>query len=145
MYHRLSSIIISILVQLEPKLNHKTSLNHRPPPITFLGLPGPQEAEIWSVGSFNTRYQGLDQVLRTRLGTRDQSMYYGLEAGIKLFQGEHVHLIVQMAGIYQEVHPYQPNVTKSCAKGTFSWRHFFKEMHESVCVLSMKGSVPRIC
>ena len=50
-----------------------------------------------------------------------------------------------MAGIYQEVHPYQPNVTKSCAKRTFSWAHFFKEMHESFCILSMKGSVPRIC
>ena len=50
-----------------------------------------------------------------------------------------------MAGIYQEVHPYQPNVTKSCAKQTFSWPHFFKEMPKLFCILSMKGSVPRIC
>ena len=53
--------------------------------------------------------------------------------------------MVYMAGIYQEVHPYQPNVTKSCAKQAFSWGHFFKELRESFCVLSLKGSVPRIC
>ena len=52
---------------------------------------------------------------------------------------------IYMAGIYQEVHPYQPNVTKSCAKPTFSWAHFFKEMYESFCVHSMKGRVPGIC
>ena len=34
---------------------------------------------------------------------------------------------------------------QSCAKGTFSWGHFFTEMHESFCILSMKGSVTRIC
>ena len=53
--------------------------------------------------------------------------------------------VTHMAGIYQEVHPYQPNVTKSFAKRTFSFLLFFKELHESFCVLSMKGSVPRIC
>ena len=50
-----------------------------------------------------------------------------------------------MSGITQEVHPYKPNVTKSCAKQAFSWGHFFKELRESFCVISLKSSVPRIC
>ena len=49
-----------------------------------------------------------------------------------------------MAKIYQEVHPYKPNVTKSCSKRSFSWAHFFTKLPESFCILSMKGSVPRI-
>ena len=56
----------------------------------------------------------------------------------------HLKIEILMAGIYQDVHPYLSNVTKSCAKRTFSWAHFFKEMHESFCVLSIKGSVPRV-
>ena len=50
-----------------------------------------------------------------------------------------------MAGITQEVHPYQPNVTKSCLLQSFSRAHFLTKMHGSFYVFPMKGSVRRIC
>ena len=88
-------------------------------------------------------YFSMDLVARTGVVVGPQCLS-GSEGGdctLVMSGKEGAH----MAGIYQEVHPYQPNVTKSCAMRTFSWAHFFKEMHESFCVFSMKGSVPRIC
>ena len=49
-----------------------------------------------------------------------------------------------MAGITQEVHPYQPNVTKPCSLQSFSWSQFFTELHGSFYIFPIRGSVPSV-
>ena len=46
-----------------------------------------------------------------------------------------------MAGITQEVHPYQPNVTKSCSLLSFSRAQFFTKLHGSFYIFPIRGSV----
>ena len=49
-----------------------------------------------------------------------------------------------MAGITQEVHPYQPNVTKPCSLKNFSRSEFFTELHGSFYIFQIRGSVPSV-
>ena len=49
-----------------------------------------------------------------------------------------------MAGITQEVHPYQPNVTKPCSLQSFSPSQFFTELHGSFYIFPIRGSVPSV-
>ena len=49
-----------------------------------------------------------------------------------------------MAGITQEVHPYQPNVTKPCSLKNFSRSQFFTELHGSFYIFQIRGSVPSV-
>ena len=49
-----------------------------------------------------------------------------------------------MAGITQEVHPYQPNVTKPCSLQSFSWSQFFTELHGSFYIFPIRGRVPSV-
>ena len=52
--------------------------------------------------------------------------------------------LVHMAGITQEVHPYQPNVTKPCSLQSFSRSQFFTKLHGSFYIFQIRGSVPSV-
>ena len=49
-----------------------------------------------------------------------------------------------MAGITQEGHPYQPNVTKPCSLQSFSRSQFFTELHGSFYIFPIRDSVPSV-
>ena len=68
------------------------------------------------------------------------SLFRWVDCAKSLLGGHHLY----MAGITQEVHPYQPNVTKSCSLLSFSRAQFFTKLHGSFYIFPIRGSVPSV-